>query len=350
MVDATHISFAADDRSYFSLIKKEIHQKALDFGLPISRVSEVDIIVAEMTSNLFKYGCKCEILVGSSHNFNAPYFEIISIDSGPGMANPARMVQDGISTTKTLGQGLGSIKRLSDTFEIYSQPGWGTIVLSRIYKNPADNKFKSTTMVRPLVLSKPGEITSGDGFYAKQSADYLKIMLADGLGHGPEANLAVNEAARSFKYFAGSNPVDILKHIHLAIKKTRGAVVNVIVYDIKKMEWLSAGIGNIAVKFFNHMEIKNHLSYNGIVGHNIPGTMSSHTYPAGTYSLAVLCSDGIKTRWDLTKYPLISRYDPCILNAAIYKDHARKTDDMSIVSVKIINNRNEADNNAVAGK
>ena len=73
MVDATHVSYAADDRSYFSLIKKEIHRKALDFGLPVARASEVDIIVAEMTSNLFKYATGSEILVGSFDNMNAPY-------------------------------------------------------------------------------------------------------------------------------------------------------------------------------------------------------------------------------------------------------------------------------------
>ena len=46
------------------------------------------------------------------------------------------MMQDGMSTTNTMGHGLGSIKRLSDTFELYSQPGWGTIILSRIYNEP----------------------------------------------------------------------------------------------------------------------------------------------------------------------------------------------------------------------
>jgi anti-sigma regulatory factor (Ser/Thr protein kinase) len=106
-------------------------------GLTPARISELDLIVAEMTSNLFKYSDDGELLLGVFNNGGSPYIELISIDNGPGMVNPNKMMQDGISTTNTLGHGLGSMKRLSDTFELYSQIGWGTIVLSRVYHEPA---------------------------------------------------------------------------------------------------------------------------------------------------------------------------------------------------------------------
>ncbi len=80
---------------------------------------------------------------------------------------------------------------------------------------------------------------------------------------------------------------------------------------------------------------RNHMSYNGIVGHNIPGTMNDQQYSAEHYNQMILCSDGIKTRWDLAKYPLIQKYDGALISAAIYKDHARRTDDMSVVVAKI---------------
>lgn len=348
MVDATHVSYAADDRSYFSLIKKEIHKKAVDFGLTLSRASEIDIIVAEMTSNLFKYAKSCEILVGTFDNLNAPYLEIISIDRGPGMGNVNNMLQDGVSTSNTLGQGLGSIKRLSDTFEIYSQVGWGTIVLSRIYKKADDKNLRPKVTVRPLIVAKPGETTSGDGFYVKYADNSLKLILADGLGHGPDANHAINEAATAFKYFRGADPVEIIRHLHLSIKKTRGAVANVIVYDTAKVAWTSAGVGNISLRLINPLTIKNHLSYNGIVGHNIPGTMSAYQYSGAEFALAVLCSDGIKSKWEINRHPQIGRYDLSILNAIIYKDFARKTDDMSVVSIKLNMNGNETDTGSFA--
>lgn len=334
MVDATHTSFSANDRSYFSLLKKDIHRLAEEAGLGKTRISELDIIVAELTSNLFKYADNGEILFGVFQNGDAPYIELICIDSGPGIHNPARMVVDGVSTGNTMGHGLGSIKRLSDTFDIYSMVGWGTIVLSRIYINGKPVK-KNPVTVRPLVVSKPGETTSGDGIVYKLTKDGIKLMLCDGLGHGPEANKAINEAAISFRVFPDKSPTSTLKFIHSAIKKTRGMVANVVYYDFKTKLWTSAGIGNIAARWVGPGTSKNHMSYNGIVGHNIPGTMNDQQYSSEEYNQLILCSDGIKTRWEMAKYPLIQKCDPAVLCAALYKDHARRTDDMSVIIIKI---------------
>ncbi|NCD72532.1 ATP-binding protein [Mucilaginibacter agri] len=334
MVDATHISFIADDRSYFSLIKKEIHRMAADGGIAAARIHELDLIVAEMTSNLFKYSDDGELLIGVFANGGNPYVELISIDNGPGMINPARMMQDGVSTSNTLGHGLGSMRRLSDTFELYSQIGWGTIVLSRVYSD-AQKKMKKDLVFRPIVVSKPGEKTSGDGFVYKKTDKYLKIMLADGLGHGPEANFAVNEAAKAFKVFPDYSPIDTIRFIHNSIKKTRGAVVNITAYDLQRKLWTSAGVGNIAARFYGPVNLKNHMSYNGIVGHNIPNTMNDQEYRTEDYNHVMLCSDGIKTRIDMARYPMMYRYDLTILAAAIYKDHARRNDDMSVLIAKV---------------
>ncbi|MBB5397506.1 ATP-binding protein [Mucilaginibacter sp. AK015] len=335
MVDATHISFTADDRSYFSLIKKEIHRMATEGGIGVARTNELDLIVAEMTSNLFKYSNDGELLVGVFANGGEPYVELISIDNGPGMVNPARMMQDGMSTTNTLGHGLGSMKRLSDTFELYSQPGWGTIVLSRVYNRQPPIGIKPSVIIRPIVVYKPGEKTSGDGFAFKKTEKYFKLMLADGLGHGPEANIAVNEAANAFRVFPDFSPTETIRFIHTNIKKTRGAVISVVGYDLERKIWTSAGVGNIAARFFNNTNLKNQMSYNGIVGHNIPNTMNDQQYAADEYNHLMLCSDGIKTRIDMARYPMIYKYDPTILASAIYKDHARRTDDMSVVIAKV---------------
>lgn len=335
MVDATHISFTADDRSYFSLIKKEIHRMATEGGIDPLKINELDLIVAEMTSNLFKYSNDGELLMGVFPNGGFPYVELISIDNGPGMINPSRMMQDGVSTTNTLGHGLGSMKRLSDTFELYSQVGWGTIALSRIYNEPDKIKAKNDVIMRPIVVYKPGEKTSGDGFTYKKTDKYVKMMLADGLGHGPEANKAVNEAANAFKVFPDYSPTETIRFIHNAIKKTRGAVINIVCYDYERKSWSSAGVGNIAARWIGPVNFKNHMSYNGIVGHNIPGTMNDQEYAADEFNQVMLCSDGIKTRIDMARYPMMYKYDLTILAAAIYKDHGRRNDDMSVVIAKV---------------
>jgi len=336
MVDATYVRFAANDRSYFSILKKEIRLKAEKAGFDVKKLNDIDLIIAEITSNLHKYAKDGELLAGLFFQADNCYLELISIDHGPGM-NPQHMIADGFSTERNLGMGLGSIKRLSDKFDIYSIKDWGTIILSRIYQKLPQPRTGITAKIeiRPLVITMPGQIVSGDGTFYTLNDRYFKLLVADGLGHGEEANYAVNEAVTAFRASNADSPSAILKDIHGSILKTRGIVGAVVIFDFEKKYWNMAGIGNISTRMSNFLETKNQMSYNGIVGHNIPPTMNDQEMAAQSYHQVTLCSDGIKPRWELAKYPGINRCDLSIQAAAIYKDYARHTDDMSVVIAKI---------------
>ncbi|OOQ61530.1 SpoIIE family protein phosphatase [Mucilaginibacter pedocola] len=336
MVDATHISFDASDRSYYALIKKEVHNIALSADFSEKRIAELDIIVAELTSNLHKYANNGELLVGYFKDSEHEYIELISIDSGPGMSDVPRMMTDGYSTTNTMGHGLGSIKRLSDQFDIFSAKGWGTLLVSRVFKSPpAKLRRKATITVKALVVAKPGEKASGDGYYLKATEDHIKVMLADGLGHGVEANLAVNEAVKAFKQCPSNSPVEIIRYIHPAVRKTRGLVATIAVFDLKASLITLAGVGNISSKLSGPLQSKTSLAYNGIIGHNIPNTMNDQRMKMEEYQQLTMCSDGIRSRWESGKQASLLRCDIILQAAAIYKDHARRTDDMSVLIAKI---------------
>ena len=335
MDNATHTSYFAEDRSYFSLLKKDINKKAAEAGFSAKKLSELDIIVAEMTSNLLKHAEKGELLMCVTGEKGREYLELICLDSGPGMPDPARMMLDGVSTTSTSGNGLGSIKRLSDYFEIYSLPGWGTILLCRIYKNSDVPLKKQQLIVRSLIVAKPGQIVSGDGGIYTQTPEFFKLLVADGLGHGEEAHNAIIEARQAFMLCYDNDPVEIIRFIHQMIKKTRGAVGTVVVYDFKRKIWKIAGVGNISTGMSHYQGVRNLMSYNGIIGHNIPNTMTSQEISSDDFPQVTLCSDGLKTRWDITRYPGIGKYDLSFLAAALYKDYGRRTDDMSVVVCKV---------------
>lgn len=336
MVDATHTSYNASDRSYYAIIKKEAHAMAVAAGFEPKRVAELDIVIAELTSNLYKYADQGEILLGHLKEADNEYIELVCLDHGPGINDIKKMSKDGVSSTNTLGHGLGSIKRLSDKFDIYSLKGWGTLVLSRIYKKPlVKAKTRPRIELRQLVLNKPGETTCGDGYYFWMNEKEARLLLADGLGHGPDANLAMNEAVNAFKGCTFDLPVDILRYIHTYIRKTRGVVATAISFDFEKNKLSIAGIGNIATKLLGVNQNKTHLSYNGIVGHTIPNTMNDQEMSFDDYQQFILCSDGIRSRWDLAKYPGIQKHDLTLQAAAIYKDFCRRNDDTSIVIAKL---------------
>ena len=336
MVSATHKSFDASDRSYYAIIKREVHNLALAMGFEEKRIAELDIIVAEITSNLHKYADNGELLLGHFKHSNSEYIELISIDNGPGMSDLPRMLADGYSSTNTMGHGLGSIKRLSDQFDIFSAKGWGTILLSRVFKTPpVKSKHKKTVQVKAIVVAKPSETLSGDGYYVKVTDQHIKVMLGDGLGHGPEANLAVNEAVKAFKLCPAHSPVEIIRYIHPEVRKTRGLVATIAVFDLQQQMVSIAGVGNISAKLQGGIMAKSPLAYNGIIGHNIPNTMNDQQISLEDYNQLILCSDGIRSRWENNKYPGLARCDSTIQAAAIYKDYARRTDDMSVLIAKI---------------
>ena len=329
-----HTSYTASDRSYFALLRKAIHKQAVQAEFSEKKLAHLDLIVAEITSNLAKHTVGGEILCGLVGKGDDQYLELISIDNGPGIADLPAMLLDGVSSVSTLGHGLGSIKRLSDFFSIYTLKGWGTILLSRLYKTNPPKKI-SPLSVNTLVLPKPFETLSGDGCIYKSTERYFKLLLLDGLGHGPEAHQVVIEANNTLKICPYHEPEEIVRFLHLALKKTRGGVGTVVVYDFKEQVAKVLGVGNIATRTADGREVKNIMSYNGIIGHNIPNTMSSHVIQQKEFTYLILCSDGLKTRWDFSQHPMILRYDPMIIASAIYKDFGRRNDDMSIVLIKV---------------
>jgi len=336
MANRHHVSLKASDRSYFAILKKEIHQIAVNAHFSERRTGEIDIVVAEMVTNLVKHAGGGHVWVKLVQEDNREAIEIISVDNGPGMKDVSRMVADGVSTKNTLGQGLGAMKRLSDTFQVFSQKDWGTVILTRLFKEPiAVYKKPSKIEIRSVLIPKPGEEVCGDGFYQLVTPEYVKLFLGDGLGHGPEAAKAVEQAGEAFLSCSELAPSEIIRFMNAAVKKTRGLVGTVAVFDRKAAKWRICGVGNINTKFSSPTQVKNHLAYNGIIGLNVPRTLNDQEIDHENGQLVILSSDGLKTKWDILKYPGIGRYDLSILSASLIKDFARNTDDMSAAVCKI---------------
>jgi len=336
-ITGRHISFNVEDRSYLSMLKREVHRLSVQCGLTEKRVAEIDIVVAEIGSNIIKHAGGGEVLVMLTET-PQPAIELIAIDNGPGITDLARMMQDGISTVNTLGHGLGAIKRLTDFLQIYSVKGNGTIVLARFYLKPADQyPSKPGPEIRTILVSKPGEKVCGDGYYVSPDRTGIRVFLGDGLGHGPEAHKAATAAIHFFRYCMLHDLDDVLREMHTDVKRTRGLVGTAAVYNYKDRNWRICGVGNIHTRIWTATESKTYLPYNGIIGHNLPRTINEQLveHPPGKDQIVIMCSDGIRTRWEMTKYPGIFRYDMSVLAAAIYRDNARKTDDMSVVIVKV---------------
>jgi anti-sigma regulatory factor (Ser/Thr protein kinase) len=342
MDNLAHKRYKVPERSYSSMVKREIHQEAAAIGFSPARLAETDIVVSELISNLNKHTPEGELLVKPLLDFdNRQGIEIISIDNGNGIANLSEMIKDGKTTTGTLGQGLGAIKRLSDDFDIYTLPGWGTIVLSRIFI-PAKSALTSRSRLdmNALMLPKHGEELCGDGWKYLKIGSSVKLIALDGLGHGPEAHKASKKAVKEFIEIKNTTPSDTIKILHRKIRDTRGAVGMVIHIDTYINMIAYAGLGNISAKNINAESTKNLVSYNGIIGHTIPNTIHSNSIDWHPYDTLIVHSDGLKSRWDFMQLPNILQYDGSVIAAALYKDFSRQTDDLLIIVIKNFKNEN----------
>jgi hypothetical protein len=124
--------------------------------------------------------------------------------------------------------------------------------------------------------------------------------------------------------------------MHEHVRKTRGLVGSVAILDLKQRHWKMCGIGNISSRLYGGIMFKHYVPYNGIIGMNTPNSLKESIMEAEKNQLLIMCSDGIRTRWDLHKYPSILKYDTMLLCASVYKDFNRKTDDTSVFIGKVM--------------
>jgi hypothetical protein len=86
------------------------------------------------------------------------------------------------------------------------------------------------------------------------------------------------------------------------------------------------GIGNISGTIRSRDGVRNLVSHNGIVGHTIRRIQEfSYELPGG--SLVILHSDGLKSRWTLDGYAGLTRRDPTLIAAVLFRDFQRGRDD-----------------------
>lgn len=297
-------------------------------GLDETERGRVGVIVTEAATNLVRHGRDGMLVIQPVRGARTG-IEVISIDRGPGMRDPAQCLQDGYSTGGTGGTGLGAIRRMSSEFDLDSRPGVGTIVVSRVWRErDASVDRVSEVAVGGICTPIAGEEHVGDGWSFTRSADAFAIIVADGLGHGIDAERASRLAVEAFLGSGVDAPSRILQRAHDALRGTRGAAVAVVRVEGKEASF--AGVGNVAGSVIADEATRHMVSHPGIVGHQL-SRVQEFTYPWSDRSLLVLASDGIRTQWRLDGYPGISRRHPTLIAATIWRDFSRGRDDATVV-------------------
>ncbi len=324
-----HVSLSVTEDTQVGDARRLAMKLVSQAGMDDVDAGRVGVVATELARNLVKHSRDGELLLCTLVPPHAPGLEIISIDKGPGMSNIESCMRDGYSTAGTAGNGLGAVRRMSDHMDVYSVPGQGTVMLVRILKRGTEPARQGVFEVGAVNVPIRGESECGDAWLAAQQDRRILTIVADGLGHGPDAARAAEEAIRVVRESPDLDLCDLLDDIHAALRSTRGAAVSLAELRPGAAQVRYAGIGNVAGVVLGETP-RSMVSHNGTLGHAIR-RCQEFSYPWSSRSVLVMHSDGVSSQWDLRRYPGLLLRDPTVVAAVIYRDFKRGRDDATVL-------------------
>ena len=322
---------AVEDASQVGAARRVAVSIAEAAGLKESDRSDIGIVATEAASNIVRHAGRGELLV---RPLDGPGLEMIALDGGPGMRDLEACLADGYSSRGSLGGGFGAMRRLAREFSVWSAPDQGTALVCRFFARPRASTNGAGPPVAGLAVPLPGETACGDAWTTVMEPEGRALLMVDGLGHGPAAEDAASTAVRLFQQGPRSGPEQMLGVLHAGMRSTRGAAVAVVTVNSRRRELRFAGIGNISGYLVSGDKARALVSHNGTVGHQMRKAQE-FVYPWDTGALLILHSDGLASHWKLDRYPGLLRQDPALIGAVLYRDHARRRDDVSVVVCRL---------------
>lgn len=305
---------------------------ARQLGFDETRSGKLALIITEAATNIVKHAGRGEIIVRTISHESAYGIEVLAIDSGPGITNLTESMHDGTSTTGTYGVGLGAINRLADAFDLHSVSGRGSVLWAQLWAR-ADMQLSTQWDIGAVCLPIASEEACGDDWAAISKPNSITILVADGLGHGPDAARASQAAVDVLLQKADVCPAVVIREAHSALAGTRGSAVAVVQIEGSLEQLRFSGIGNVEACIIDGDVSRHMMAHNGIVGSNLR-KVQEFAVPWMTDSMLVMHSDGLGTRWNLDSYPGLCACHPAVIAATLYRDFVRRRDDVTVLVIR----------------
>lgn len=325
------------DKSQVGQARRSATEMASSLGFDETHAAKAAIVASELATNLIKHTkAGGSLILQSIPGGEGNGLEIISVDQGAGMSDPQKCISDGYSTSDTMGTGLGAVRRLSDEFNLYSRAGGGTIAVARMF--PEAHSEHGTPMfdVGAISVPKVGETVNGDRWAFDLSGYTMRLVLADGLGHGLHAAEAAQKATRTFDRSSAQEPDEVIRSIHEHLKGTRGAAVGAVCIDRRTHECKFSGLGNVAGLVDAFGDRRYLMSNAGTAGFGVQ-KISKLTFAWPLRGVLILYTDGLSGHFNLDKYEGLQSQSASAIAATIYRDFGKSHDDATVIVVKASN-------------
>ena len=97
-------------------------------GFSSSELTLIATAISEIARNIVSYAKQGQITLSIIGSLPRQGVLVVAEDQGPGIADLTLAMEDGYSSSKSLGLGLPGARRLMDEFEIESEVGKGTVI------------------------------------------------------------------------------------------------------------------------------------------------------------------------------------------------------------------------------
>ena len=113
------------------LARQEGRRLASKLEFSPSDLTVIAAAISEVARNILEYARIGDVQITLSEKNGRRGLVVVARDSGPGIRDIGMAMQDGYSTSGSLGLGLPGARRLMDEFEVRSEVGKGTTVTMR---------------------------------------------------------------------------------------------------------------------------------------------------------------------------------------------------------------------------
>ena len=312
-----------------------VRESAERVGFKDRAVEELVLASAELVSNLVKYAGGGEFIVTELDENNQKGLQMETLDRGPGFSNLESAPGDGWSTGGSLGYGLGTVNRSTDTMEIHNRPGaagGAHVVCQRFCPKPimpGEMPLSFGAATRP----KPGSRINGDDYFIKAWGAEALAGVIDGLGHGQFAHRAANKAVNYLRTHYHQPLSGLFLGVGRECLATRGVVMALARFDCSQNKMSFASLGNIEARVIGGTTPFNFIIRRGIIGlHPANPKVTEHGWDPGM--ILVLHSDGLRSHWRADEIPGLLDLPPEGMARRLLNTLAKDDDDATVVVVR----------------
>lgn len=319
-----------EDTASVLVARQAARELAASLELPVEAQERAALVVSELGHNQLRHARLGEVEIRPVRRGDHDGLHLIATDTGDGLADPIQAFRGTLRLTgEGLGVGLAAVRRASTSVDVHTRRGEGLVVEAHVFAQGTRVGLQYAVVGHP----HPDEPRSGDDAIVLRTADRVVAVLADGLGHGPEARRAATLACQCCRDHADWAVDRMLSACDAALRGTRGSAVAAAAIDLRT-DTVSVSIaGNVRVGLYDAEQGQRFAYTPCVLGRGQGRTLRTMSLPRHGRTL-ILFTDGLPERTDPTvERPAIAGW-PLSLASRLLDRFDQGRDDATVIALR----------------